>query len=322
MDLPQGDGFVDNFLIAFNAVMPLMVYLILGQVIYRVGWMSKKSMEELNFLIFKLLLPINLMMNLYNAEVAAGFRVDVLIFAVLYVFAIFILYAIIIPLIEKDPRKRGVMLQGSMRSNFVLFGLPIAESLLDGRDITMTTVLIAILVPLNNVLSVVALSIYTDDHKIDFKQLLLTILKNPMFIATVIGLILVGLDIKLPTFLVNSLNGISKSITPLALIAMGGTFNFSAVKNTFKQASITTFLRLVVSPIIGLTAAILLGFRDENLIPLMIFFGGPTAVSSYTMAVSMDGDGDLAGQVVVFTTLGSLITMMIWIMIVRGFGFI
>jgi predicted permease len=50
-------------------------------------------------------------------------------------------------------------------------------------------------------------------------------------------------------------------------------------------------------------AAVLFGFRNEVLVPLLLMSGAPTAVSSYTMAQQMGGDGELAGEIVVFTTV-------------------
>lgn len=310
---------MDNFIIAFNAVMPLMIYLGVGYFINKLGWMSNKSLQELNQLIFKLLLPINLFMNIYKTDISQAFKLDVLIYAILMALLIFILFLIIIAKIEKDPAKQGVMLQGSIRSNFVLFGLPIAVSLLNGRDIGMTTILIAALVPLNNVLSIIALTIYKN-RNFNIKDLVLSVLKNYMFIATVLGIVVRLIGIRMPVFFADALDGLSGSITPIALLIMGATFNFKAITESFKQLTFIITSKLIIVPILGIGGAILLGFTGENLIPLIIFFGGPVAVSSYPMAQNMGGDGDLANQAVVFTTILSMFTLIIFITIAANLG--
>ena len=101
---------------------------------------------------------------------------------------------------------------------------------------------------------------------------------------------------------------------------MGATFNFQAINDSFKQLTFTVVSKLILVPIIGIGGAILLGFSGENLIPLIIFFGGPVAVSSYPMAQNMGGDGDLANQAVVFTTILSLFTLIIFITIAANLG--
>ncbi len=310
---------MENFIIAFNAVMPLMIYLIVGRVIMYYGWMSQRSLQELNQLIFNLLLPINLFMNIYQTDLTTAFRMDVFIYAILMSLFIFVLFTVIIHFIEKDPAKQGVMLQGSFRSNFVLFGLPIAVSLLNGRDIGMTTILIAVLVPLNNVLSIVALNIY-NQRNFNFKNLALSVLKNKMFIATMIGIVFRLIGLSIPVFLEKAMTGLSGSITPLALVIMGATFNISTLNHSIKQLTFTVASKLILVPIIGIGGALLLGFTGENLIPLIIFFGGPVAVSSYPMAQAMGGDGDLANQAVVFSTFFSMFTLIAWIALAANLG--
>ncbi len=310
---------MENFIIAFNAVMPLMIYLIVGRFIMYYGWMSQRSLQELNQLIFRLLLPINLFMNIYQTDLTTSFRMDVFIYAIVMAILIFILFTVIIHFVEKDPAKQGVMLQGAFRSNFVLFGLPIAVSLLNGRDIGMTTILIAVLVPLNNVLSIVALNIYKQ-RQFDFKELGLSVLKNQMFIATMIGIVFRLIGLTIPVFLEKAMTGLSGSITPLALVIMGATFNISTLNHSIKQLTFTLVSKLIIVPILGIGGALMLGFTGENLIPLIIFFGGPVAVSSYPMAQVMGGDGDLANQAVVFSTFFSMFTLIAWIAIAANLG--
>ena len=306
-----------NFSIAVNAVMPLLLYMLIGQGLLRAKLLDGTTYQELNNAIFRFFLPINLLMNVYEADVRSTFRVDVLFFAVGLTLSFFLLFALFIPRIEKDNAKRGVMLQGAFRSNFVLFGLPIATSLLSESQLGMTSILIAVIVPLNNVLSVVALSIYSD-HKIQPGRILLDILKNPMFLGTMVGILISLSGLKFPLFLDDTLSGIKGLVTPLALIVMGGTFRFDALNNARIQLAMTVFFKLVLIPIIGLTLAVLYGLTGENLVPMLTMLGGPTAVSSYTMAQQMGGDPDLASQIVVFTTIFSMFSLVVFITVLKS----
>ncbi len=310
-----------NFTIAVNAVLPLLFYMLIGQGLLHAKLLDGPTYQKLNNAIFRFFLPINLLMNVYNADIRSSFRVDVLLFAVSLAAGIFVILAFVIPIIEKSNAKRGVMLQGAFRSNFVLFGLPIAASLLSERQLAMTSVLIAVIVPLNNVLSVVALSIYSD-HYVRPKQILMDILKNPMFIGTVIGIVIGISGLRFPVPVDNTLNGIKGLVTPLALIVMGGTFRFEALKDSREQLAITVFVKLMLIPIVGLLLAVSVGLRGENLVPMMTMLAGPTAVSSYTMAQQMGGDPDLASQIVVFTTILSMFTFVIFITILKSVGYI
>ena len=67
---------------------------------------------------------------------------------------------------------------------------------------------------------------------------------------------------------------------------------------------------------------ILLGFRNETLVPVMIMFGAPTAVASFTMAQQMEGDGELAAELVVFTSGFAILTIFFWVFVLKQLGFI
>ena len=113
-----------------------------------------------------------------------------------------------------------------------------------------------------------------------------------------------------------------KVATPLALMALGGEFKFSKVKGDIKQLMVSVAGKLVISPLFMVTAGILLGFRNEILVPILLMSGAPTAVSSYTMAQQMGGDGELAGEIVVFTTAMSIVSIFLWVFVLKQFNFI
>jgi len=143
------------------------------------------------------------------------------------------------------------------------------------------------------------------------------IITNPLIIASIIGLFFIYFKIKLPTPIEKTINDISKIATPLAFILLGSSFTFSAFSLYIKQLSITILGKLIIVPGIVLYIAALLGFRNIELTCLLSVFASPTAVSSYTMAEQMDGDSILAGQIVVLTSIISIITVFLWIFILK-----
>ena len=89
-----------------------------------------------------------------------------------------------------------------------------------------------------------------------------------------------------------------------------------------KELAIGVTGKLVICPLIMVSLGILLGFRNETLVPIMIMSGAPTAVSSFPMAQQMDGDGELAAQLVVFTSGLAILTIFLWIFVLKQGGFI
>jgi predicted permease len=222
---------------------------------------------------------------------------------------------------EKDNAKRGVMIQGMFRSNFVLFGLPVAISLCGEENIGITSLLLGIIVPIYNVLAVITLETFRGT-KPSVKKIVIGIMKNPLIIASVLGVGMYLLQIELPYTIEKTVVDIGKVATPLALIALGGGFAFHKVKGDIEQLMVSVVGKLVISPLFMVTAAVLLGFRNEVLVPILLMSGAPAAVSSYTMAEQMGGDGELAGEIVVFTTGISIATIFVWVFVLKQLMFI
>lgn len=312
---------MENLILSFTVVFPLFANMILGYGLKSIHLLDEGTTKNMNTVVFKVFLPLLLFNNIYKTNLNGIFNGKILGFAALSIIALFIILCILIPIIEKDNKKRGVMIQGIFRSNFVIFGLPVATALFGDGQVCIIALLIAVVVPLFNFLSVIALEIFRGG-KIDIKNVLKGIITNSLIITSAIGLTFLFLNIKLPGVLEKSVEDISKIATPLSLILLGATFEFKAIKANLKQTIISVVGRLVILPSIMLPLSAFLGFRNVELVGLMLIFGAPTAVSSFTMAEKMDGDAELASQIVVFTSAFCILTVFIWIFILKQLALI
>lgn len=230
------------------------------------------------------------------------------------------------------------------RSNFAIIGLPLASALGGSEAMAMAAVLSAFSIPIFNIFAVISLTIFLDNSKggrIDFKGILLNIAKNPLIIGVVLGLACLGfrqLQTELfgevlfsisrdTAFLYKVLNNLKSITSPFALIVLGGQFEFSAVKGMFKEIAIGTVSRLVLAPLLGIGLAVLLSTYTDwiscgvNEYPGMIaLFGSPVAVSSAVMAGAMKNDEQLATQLVVWTSIGSILTIFLTVCIMMPAG--
>lgn len=312
---------MENLILSFNIVLPIFLILSLGYILKKLKILDELTTKNMNSINFKVFLPLLLFYNVYKTDLSVVFNPKLLIFSIISVILVFLLLFIIIPLLEKDNRKRGVIIQGIFRSNFVIFGVPVCEALFGQNATGVASMLIAVVVPLFNFLAVICLEIYRGGN-INFKKIIKGIITNPLIIASIIGLFFIYFKIKLPTPIEKTINDISKIATPLAFILLGSSFTFSAFSVYIKQLSITILGKLIIVPGIVLYIAALLGFRNIELTCLLSVFASPTAVSSYTMAEQMDGDSILAGQIVVLTSIISIITVFLWIFILKQFHLI
>lgn len=312
---------MENFILSINVVLPLFFTIIFGYFLKEIKLFDNYTLKKMNNVVFRSFLPILLFYNIYNTDLKSGLRPGLIIFAVLSIISIFLVLCLIIPRIEKDNKRKGVLIQAIFRSNFVLFGLPITISLLGEENSGVPSLIIAGIIPTFNFLSVISLEVYRDS-KVNIKNIIKGIAANPLIIASLCGIFMLLTEIKFPKFLDKTLLDLSKVATPLALVILGGSFEFTAIRGCSKQVLIAVLGKLVIVPGIFIPISIFAGFRDIELATLLIMFSAPVAVNSFTMADQMGADSELAGQIVVLSSTFAIFTIFFWIYIVKTLGYI
>lgn len=307
---------MENLILSLNVVLPLFITMSLGYFLKYLNMFDNNTLDTMNNITFKSFLPMLLFYNIYKTDLQGVFNLKLMIFSATCVIALYLILYLIVPLIEKDNKKRGALLQGLFRSNFVIFGIPITESLFGSEKVGVAALLIAVIVPLFNILSVIALETFRGG-KPDFRKISIGIIKNPLIIASCLGILTLLLKIKIPTVIEKTISDVSKIATPLSLILLGASFKFDNIKKYLKQTTIAVVGKTILTPCIILPICIMFGYRGVELSTLMIIFAAPTAISSFTMAQQMDSDSDLAGQIVVFTSAFCVVTVFMWIFILK-----
>lgn len=327
----------DNLAFTCNAVLPIILIIMLGYFLKRIKLLPDGFWKMANKLCFKICLPAMLFINIYNVSDIAGIAkqwriVLFCVIAILLVFGLGLLYVIFF---VKEDKQKGVILQCVYRSNFAIIGVSLAESLSAGRSepVALAAVISAISIPLYNVLAIISLSIFVHDgnSKASVKDILIKIIKNPLIIGVCLGILFLGFrallsigrDTPLFTikdnvpFLYTTINNLKLIASPLALLALGGDFTFSAISRLKKQIIAGTLARILIVPVACLVVAYLLnksgtffGMDNSMCFPALIaLFGTPVAVSSAPMAAEMNNDDELAGQLVVWTSITSALTL-------------
>ena len=327
---------------ATNAVLPIVLLILLGYWLRQIGFLSGEFVKTGNKLVFNVCLPCMLFINVYDIEGFGSIAWDIVIYSMVMVFGIFLLGMLIAVLTTKQPKRRGAISQAVFRSNMAIIGLSLASALGGNEAVAVAAIVSAFTVPLFNVLAVFALTYFSEDGnkgKTDFKKIFLNITKNPLIISIALGMVCLairGIQTKLfgePVFLLKdiqflykALNNLKSIASPFALLVLGGQFTFSAVKTLWKEIVSGTLGRIVLAPVVGIGTAILLSSMGilncgVNEYPALIaLFGSPTAVSSAVMAGQMGADEQLATQLVVWTSIGSIFTVFGTVCILMAMG--
>lgn len=310
-----------NLLVSFRVVAPLLILMLLGAFMLRVHIFDDATVKKMNTVVFKVFLPALIFNNIYNSSVDDIKNVNTALYAAAVLAGAFIVSMLVISFIEKEPEKRGVMVQGMCRSNFVIFGVPLCVSVCGEEILGKISVAVAIVIPVINIFSVVVLE-YFRGGKPSIKKMLRGIITNPLIIASLLGIITLVSGITLPGIISTAVGDVAKIATPLALILLGASVNLSAVKGNLRQLIVTIAGKLVIVPFIGISAAALLGMRGGDIALLVAALASPTAVASYPMAQQMGGDSELAAQIVAFGTTLCIITVFLWVFVLKQIGLI
>ena len=323
---------MDALLFATGAVLPIVLLVALGYLLKQVGMIPETMPKQLNRLVFRVLLPCHLFLNIYRIDdltsIEPGYILYVLGFTLVFLFLA--LPAVLAT--TKVPGERGALSQAIFRSNYALIGIPLATSLFGEEGAIVATLLSAFIIPLFNILAVITLTVFGDGGRVSIKRILLGIVKNPLILSIAIGCLVLGVRALLvragvafrlsditPVFSVAE--QLSRCATPIALLSLGAQFSFSAIPTLKRQIVVGTLLRTLVLPILALGLAYLLGcFRGAHFAAFVAVFATPVAVSSVPMAQEMGADTRLAGQLVVFSTLVSGITIFLYSLVLRAIG--
>ncbi len=312
---------MENIMFAANVVAPLLILMSLGYFAKQKGLLSKATVSQCNAIVFKIFLPVLLFNNLRGSTLSALNEISLFVFVLICVIALFFVVTFVIMLVEKDNAKRGVMIQGIVRSNYALFGIPVIMLLFPESDLALASLLVAVVIPLFNIGAVIVLTCF-GSKSTSAKAIALGIVKNPLIIGSFLGIIALVAQVQFPQFVEQSLTDIGSIASPFARFLLGASFEFQQVRSIVRQLSIAVFGRLIALPLITLSLAVALGFRGEALGCVLVVFGSPTAVSSFTMAEAMGGDRDLAAGIVVFTSALSIFSIFVAIFILKIFAFI
>lgn len=327
---------------AVNSIFPIIAIILLGYWLKRVGFLSDAFLSNGNKLVFRLLLPVMLFFNVYKIEDTAAIPWDLILYCVAALLILFALGVATTGLFTKDPKQKGVILQSVFRSNTSVIGIALADALGGSAAVAVSAVLTAFTVPVLNVLAVIALTMYMSNNarRPSVKDMLVRIAKNPMIDGILLGMLCVVIRMMQQKclgqvvfsiqgnlrFLYTAISQIAAITSPLALLILGGQFNFTASGRLFRQIAAGTLWRIVAAPLLAIGSAYLLtqagvlhcGPMDYP--GLIAVFGTPSAVSSPIMAAEMNNDTQLAAQLVVWTHIGSIVSIFVTVCLLMQAG--
>ncbi|MBU5249543.1 AEC family transporter [Coprococcus comes] len=314
---------MENLIFSLNATIPIFLMMLLGMLFRKLGWMDEVFAAKMNKFVFLVPLPVLLFEQLATVDFSEVWDIKFILFCFM-VTAISITISTLISLLWKDRSIKGEFIQATYRSSAALLGIAFIQNIYGTAG--MAPLMIIGSVPLYNIMAVVVLSVFKPGNNSFDKALVKKTLKgiatNPIIIGIVAGFVWSALKLPMPSILHKTVSSIGATATPMGLMSMGATFELRKATSKMKPTIVAVFMKLVGFCAVFLPVAAVLGFRNEELIAILVMLGSATTVSCFVMARNMGHEGTLSSGVIMMTTLLSAFTLTMWLDVLRSFGLV
>lgn len=314
---------MENLYIAVNAVLPFLLYMTFGFLIKKTGLTNESFLRKLNQMVFKAFFPVMMFYNMYHKERGLVLNMTLVMVALMSLGVLVLILLLAIPGIVKERGKTGVIIQAIYRSNFVLFAIPLMDNIYGQEGTVVATMLVAVVVPIYNLLAVIILEYYgKKEGTTNILTLLKGIITNPLISGTIVGFLFYILKIQLPMCIEKPISQFAGMTTPLALFILGGSLKFGSMVKNMKYLIPSIAIKLFVLPGIILILSVVCHLNPIERFLLFCMYGTPVASASFPMAQNMGCDGDLAGEFVVLSTVLSVVSIFFWVLMLSNVGMI
>ena len=297
-----------------SAILPVFMLLALGWALRRFHFPGEGFWSHLDPLVYYVLFPALLVHTFAGVDIR---RIDVVPIGLATVGSMLVASALVF-LVRRsfgvDGPGFSSVLQGIVRFNtYVGFGVSAALSGMAG--ITLFSVVVAFVIPTANLISIAGLARYGGDGIANARSVLGAIVKNPLILSVLLGVLLSSTGVGLPWVIEPFLDILRHGALPLGLLAAGAGLDLAAVRNASRPVLMVCILRLGLLPLLALGACLLCDLTGQTRMAVMIYAMMPVSPAAYILARQLGGDSALMAAIVTATTVAAVATVPVWIML-------
>ncbi len=313
---------LNALLFSMTVTAPILCMLVIGYVLRKREAIDANFIATGSWLVFNVALPSLLFLKTAeNNVIQADNLYAVLAGALATVLSVIVFWFMagwIAPLAEH----KGVFVQGAFRSNLGVIGLATAYILYGETGLPLAAIYLAIVTILYNILAVLVLNLSQRGQSHHPFSALKSLYKNPLIIALVAGLSWSYMGFMLPQIATVTLGYLGAVAMPLALICIGGSIQLQRLGKPNRRVLTASLLKLVISPMITVSIGLLFGFSGMVIGILYAMSAAPSATTGFVMAKQMNGDAEMAAEIIAFTTFYSTFTIALGLTIMRILGWV
>lgn len=298
-------------------VLPIFIILFTGYVIKIIHIIDLTFVASVNKSLYNFFLPLLLFYEIGKSDFTKIPPLNILFITICSICIILCLSLFTSKILGINRNEAFSVAMNSFRGNYAYMGLPVSYLFFGDKGISIAAVLMAIIVPFVNILSVICLALGSID-KIALKKMFITAIFNPIVIGCVFGFIYLFFSISMPEPIDKSIDMLSRVTMPLALVCIGAGIDVSLIKGNIVSIILVVLFKLFVLPAIAILFIHLLNANmNEYGKILIIMLASPCASVNYVLAVSFGGSVRLTTSVIILTTLLAIFVYPFWYSIIQ-----
>lgn len=297
------------FFIIINQILKMLLLMLLGCLCYRIKLVDQHGNKILADLLLMVVNPVLAVMALqtdYDPSLVSGLLLSYLLAIITHLIVIG-LSTVLIP--KTGNENYAIERFSSMYANCGFMGIPLVQSILGNEGVLYLTAYMTVF----NICSWThGVGLMTG--KASFKNLKKG-LCSPMIIASILGLILFFLRIRLPGVIADTLNYISGMNTPLAMMIAGISVAQTNLPQMLKNKKIyfIAFIKLLLMPALVLAGLSFLPINSTVACTVLIASACPSAATCTAFSLRFKKNYTYASEIYAFTTLCSLATIPLFV---------
>lgn len=293
----------------------------LGVVLRRLGLLTETVITAVSRIAFQFALPVLLFTGTGSVDFYALGDVSYLVAGIASTGVIFTSSWLYGWWRNIPKHQLGVFVQASFRSNLAIVGIALCIAAYGDKGVALAALPIAILTALYNILAVIVLNCNNGGSR-SLGGFALGMLRNPLLLGIGLGAVASLLRWPIPGAVQSFSWGISNYYMPLALMCIGGAMNLESLRSSASITWEAVGWRLCLSPAVAVVIALSLGVSGAPLGVLFLLLASPVANASFVMVVAAKADERFAANVIVLTTLFSIVTVTIGFFVLSVLGLV
>lgn len=290
-------------------LLPIYLVMGLGYVLRVSGALSAEFLRDSARLVFNFAAPATLFFALAGAARSEVIAPAFLFISMGLLVGLTLLSWALAPLLVRERAERGVFVQGASRGNLLVSGLAFTHGVYGMEGIALASLPLGLYIIFNNVYSVAILKRYAEDGNRSLRQYWREVFKNPVIVAVLAGALAGWLTVDIPVSLKNTGELLGRLTVPLILFNVGASFDFKLLRGPNVVVWSATLFKCVLMPIIGVGIAWVMGLKGMELGIIFLLLSSPTSSISVVFAQMFGGRVGLAANMVLISSLLSMVTV-------------